>query len=848
MSADQPSRNSAHTAPGASSAEPSTHEKQGPYYSDGSNEQPQNTGPMSHHPDPAQHGGAPEAAYQHPTKSDAAATSSEKQPQTNGNTSAQNTTQDKTQPQQQEHKGPPGGYDATPVPHREPGYDVRITFNRATKLPIADLPTLSSDPYIHAELTTDLPVRHKEDPKLRFRTRTLFSTTDPEWNESWTIANIPASGFKLKARIYDEDRGDADDRLGNVHIEVGRIDERWEGIVNQPYKVKKRMGSKRAYLLRAVAVCFRLAEEMSGHLYVSVEVLGRSTSSGGEGGRAYTLGLQYWCKHYAPILGRIVGAKTKDDSEDEDEDGDAEKKGDGTPQTPGSAIPGAALLTKKKKRDSKSNVSKYNFQANQMQLQGPVPPELYHRYVEFKPFIKSLFTASGIRGILLQKVLHHQHAQIYNFDRQTKYGVFKGPCQAMTQRFLDLVHHDDGGRMFTYVLTLDGLMRFTETGKEFGIDMLSKHTMHSDASIYIAYSGEFFIRRRQDHHRKKASDHDESQLQSKSTMTQPAAPSKTDADEISKTSDPTFSPSNPSTSTKPSKPTDLYIDTNNHTEAAEPAENPQSSDSRPTQKRTNSAGSPHNPKDYELIIDNDSGTYRPNAALLPLLQSFLSTNFPGLRVITLDCQSDAELMNRLKTEQREKKKRAQEASGGRVVYTQASASSSESSIESSDVERLDSQAEEGMVEDTRRREDYSGTGQGRDEGRIPSAGGMHDSKVPPPRERSTEPKHRLGGMALPYLHNQRARDFLTREGGHGHDGAAEREGVSGQEASGSKDSRPRESDAKPGSSGSDVVQGRYTGAGAYTTPPRRRSSASSASGEKRQRVWEEVEARGKNEK
>jgi hypothetical protein len=33
------------------------------------------------------------------------------------------------------------------------------------------------------------------------------------------------------------------------------------------------------------------------------------------------------------------------------------------------------------------------------------------------------------------------------------------------------------------VITLDGMFRFTETGKEFGIDMLSKHTMHSDVNV-----------------------------------------------------------------------------------------------------------------------------------------------------------------------------------------------------------------------------------------------------------------------------------------------------------------------------------------------------------------------------
>ncbi len=125
-----------------------------------------------------------------------------------------------------------------------------------------------------------------------------------------------------------------------------------------------------------------------------------------------------------------------------------------------------------------------------------MPDELYHRYVEFKPFIKGTFTRAGLRGRILNHALHHQHARVYNYDRSTVYGVFAAPCAAMTRHLLDMVHWDQGWRTFTYVLTLDGLFRFTETGKEFGIDLLSKHSMHSDVSIYIAYSGEFFVRRR----------------------------------------------------------------------------------------------------------------------------------------------------------------------------------------------------------------------------------------------------------------------------------------------------------------------------------------------------------------
>ena len=130
-----------------------------------------------------------------------------------------------------------------------------------------------------------------------------------------------------------------------------------------------------------------------------------------------------------------------------------------------------------------------------MQLQGPVPEAMYHRYVEFRPFVSGMFTGMGIRGWILNRALHHQHARIYNFNKSTVYGSFPSPSKDMTMQFLDLVHYDQGGRIFTYVMTLDGQLRFTETGKQYGIDLLSKHTMHSDVNIYIAFSGEFFIRR-----------------------------------------------------------------------------------------------------------------------------------------------------------------------------------------------------------------------------------------------------------------------------------------------------------------------------------------------------------------
>lgn len=252
----------------------------------------------------------------------------------------------------------------------------------------------------------------------------------------------------------------------------------------------------------------------------------------------------------------------------------------------------------------------------QVQLQGPVPSQLYHRYVEFRPFIAGMFTSGNFKGRLLNRALHHQHARIYNFDRTTLHGQFASPCVELTQKFLEFVHYGQGGRIFTYVLTLDAQFRFTETGKEFGIDLLSKHTMHSDVSYYIAFSGEFFVRRHMHRHRRHSlTGHQSDGHESASSET----------------------------------PVDLSTD----------------------------------PADYELYIDNDSGTYRPNGHCLHLLKTFLSANFPGLRVTALDCEADAERMGELKDAQRQFKKKT----GHPMMYLQQSTSSL-GPISSSDEEEL----------------------------------------------------------------------------------------------------------------------------------------------------------------
>ncbi|TVY57892.1 hypothetical protein LCER1_G001430 [Lachnellula cervina] len=482
----------------------------------------------------------------------------------------------KQQQKIKDKKDPPGGYDATPIPAARDGYTVRFTFHRAENLPVADLNSRSSDPFILATLSSSLPKRHKEDPEMVIRTPTIHKNTNPEWNTHWVVAGIPSSGFKLKCRIYDEDPSDHDDRLGNVTVHVNHIDANWRGFREDKFDVKKRMGSKRAYLIRGCAAMFSDVH-MNGSLYLSAELLGESEPPHG---RLYTVGDTAWMKHYSPMIGRIAGTKA----------------------------PGSTAGT-----DGKPKTEKYDFQANQYQLQGPVPAELYHRFVEFKPFVKGMFSKAGLRGRVLNKALHHQHARVYNFSNSTEYGIVPPRSKEASLQFLKMVHFDEGGRIFTYVLTLDGLLRFTETGKEFGIDLLSKHTMHSDVNIYIACSGEFFIRRLKHPHQ---------------------------------------STDSPSQETHPD--TDV------------PGGPPNSPP-------------PKSPESYELIIDNDSGTYRPKGDLLPKLKEFLNANFPGLHVVVKECTD--EKLTKMKQGQRERKKRE----GDNVTMVQ----NSDDEISSSDEERLD---------------------------------------------------------------------------------------------------------------------------------------------------------------
>lgn len=170
-----------------------------------------------------------------------------------------------------------------------------------------------------------------------------------------------------------------------------------------------------------------------------------------------------YVRHFSPLIGRLLGSvNSPDDS------------------------PHPNL-------NPKIKVKPKAFIANRLQLAGPVPASLHHRYVGFAPFIKAMFRRKGFRGIVLNHTLHRQHGVIYRWDARTIWGTVgdegavveegseKRPIEregekedgktenashdtdavAFAKQFLRMTSCGTNGRIFTYVIMLDGEWRFT---------------------------------------------------------------------------------------------------------------------------------------------------------------------------------------------------------------------------------------------------------------------------------------------------------------------------------------------------------------------------------------------------
>jgi hypothetical protein len=246
----------------------------------------------------------------------------------------------------------------------------------------------------------------------------------------------------------DEDPGDHDDVLGITNFETGPLNtgaaesSPGDTPLNRRQTLKTGGGLWVGFLRVATGVVRCRSGEVKGQVDVTITAERMPSGQPEEmiEDRAYTVSPNRWSQHFSPLIGIITHTTQPEDADN---------------------------------ASRRPSIQRFSFAATKLQLSGPLPPALNHRYVAFRPIIKTFYTKSGLLGIVLNRALKHQYRTIYSYGKNTTYGVCSNE-EDLARKVLDFTHWGEGGRVFTYVITLDGEWRFTETGKEFGIQMLSK--------------------------------------------------------------------------------------------------------------------------------------------------------------------------------------------------------------------------------------------------------------------------------------------------------------------------------------------------------------------------------------
>lgn len=173
---------------------------------------------------------------------------------------------------------------------RDAAYTVLITIHSATNVPIADMSSLSADPYVRARIEAPSRPQPADEPLLEWRTPTARCTREPGWNDAWLVGGLPHDGFNLELAVIDEDVNDRDDRLGKAQIQFTH-EMMFVGFDFQEreFKVQKRKGSIAPYVMTYLAPILP-GQKLLKHprIIVSAKIIEKTQAHGDS--RVYTIG------------------------------------------------------------------------------------------------------------------------------------------------------------------------------------------------------------------------------------------------------------------------------------------------------------------------------------------------------------------------------------------------------------------------------------------------------------------------------------------------------------------------------------------------------------------------------
>jgi len=123
-----------------------------------------------------------------------------------------------------------------------------------------------------------------------------------------------------------------------------------------------------------------------------------------------------------------------------------------------------------------------------------IPPDLKDLSFSADADHAKSFDPSKFKYRMAYRLIKKQHQKIYGHDMNTQYGQWWND-EDVGPGLVELLQPDIEKKLFTFVVMERGEWRFCETGEEYKINKLSKHSMHADGDDVVTWGGEFFIRK-----------------------------------------------------------------------------------------------------------------------------------------------------------------------------------------------------------------------------------------------------------------------------------------------------------------------------------------------------------------